>query len=203
MTDVLVIDAIRTGIGKKDGILKDVHPVDLLVPVLQQLVDRNKLDSKQIDDVVTGCATMTGEQGVNIGRLAVLAADFPVEVPAFSLNRLCGSSQQAIHNASQAIAAGDMDIVIACGVESMSQVPMGSDVGSFSDSLVDKHAIIPQGFSAEQIAERWNLSRESQDEFALLSHQRAIEAIDEGYFEREIIPLEIEKDGDVKVFQVD
>src|SRR5690625_6870970 len=136
MTDVVIVDAIRTAIGKRNGALKNVHPVDLLVPILQQLVERNGLDSKQVEDVVTGCATMTGDQGVNIGRLAVLAAGFPVEVPAFSLNRLCGSSQQAIHNAAQAIAAGDMDIVIACGVESMSRVPMGSDMGEFSDSLV-------------------------------------------------------------------
>lgn len=203
MTDVVVIDTIRTAIGKKDGALKDVHPVDLLVPILQQLVERNGVNQEEIDDVVTGCATMTGEQGVNIGRLAVLAAGFPVEIPAFSLNRLCGSSQQAIHNASQAIAAGDMDIVIACGVESMSRVPMGSDIGGFPDSLVDKHAIIPQGFSAEQIAGEWKISRQSLDEFSLLSHQRAIEAIDEGYFEREIIPVEIEEAGIRKSFITD
>lgn len=203
MTDVVIIDAVRTAIGKKDGALKDVHPVDLLVPVLQQLVERNQIDDQQIDDVVTGCATMTGEQGVNIGRLAVLAAGFPVEIPAFSLNRLCGSSQQAIHTASQAIVAGDMDVVIACGVESMSQVPMGSDVGTFPDSLVDKHAIIPQGFSAEQIAGAWQISRESQDELSLSSHQRALEAIDEGCFAREIIPVEIEEDGVNKSFIID
>src|SRR5690625_336439 len=117
MTDVVVVDAIRTPVGKKDGSLANVHPVDLLVPILTHLVERNGVESKYIDDVITGCATMTEDQGVNIGRNAVLAAGFPVEVPAYSLNRLCGSSQQAIHNASQAIAAGDMDIVIACGVE--------------------------------------------------------------------------------------
>lgn len=203
MSNVVVIDTIRTAIGKKDGALHQVHPVDLLVPILQQLVERNNINNEQIDDVVTGCATMTGDQGVNIGRLAVLAAGFPVEVPALSLNRLCGSSQQAIHNAAQAIAAGDMDIVIACGVESMSRVPMGSDMGGFPNSIVDKYAIIPQGFSAEQIAEQWKINRVELDEFSLLSHQRAIEAVDEGYFEREIIPIEVEGAGVKKLFMTD
>lgn len=203
MTDVVIIDAIRTAVGKKDGGLKHTHPVDLLVPILQQLVERNEIASHTIEDVITGCATMTGDQGVNIGRLAVLAAGFPVEVPAFSLNRLCGSSQQAIHNGAQAIAAGDMDIVIACGVENMSRVPMGSDMGELPDSLVDKHSIIPQGFSAEQIASHWEIDRRSLDEYALLSHQRAIEAQDEGYFEREIIPIDIEIDGIKKPFMED
>lgn len=203
MAEVVIIDAIRTAIGKKDGALQQVHPVDLLVPILQQLVERNGIDSKNIDDVVTGCATMTGNQGVNIGRLATLAAGFPVEVPAFSINRLCGSSQQAIHNAAQAITAGDMDIVIACGVESMSYVPMGSDVGEFPDSLMDQYAMVPQGFSAEKIAQHWEISRKILDEFALLSHLRAIEAVDEGYFEREIIPIEIEEEGEKKIFMTD
>src|SRR5690625_1221678 len=203
MTDVVIVDAIRTAIGKRNGALKNVHPVDLLVPILQQLVERNGIDSKEIDDVVTGCATMTGDQGVNIGRLAVLAAGFPVEVPAVSLNRLCGSSQQAIHQAAQAILAGDMDIVIACGVESMSRVAMGSDIGEFSDSLVDKYAVIPQGFSAEHIAKQWEITREELDKYSLLSHQRAIEAIDEGYFEREIIPIEIVASDTTYPFLVD
>lgn len=203
MTDVVIVDAIRTAIGKRNGALKNVHPVDLLVPILQQLVERNGIDSKEIDDVVTGCATMTGDQGVNIGRLAVLAAGFPVEVPAVSLNRLCGSSQQAIHQAAQAILAGDMDIVIACGVESMSRVAMGSDIGEFSDSLIDKYAVIPQGFSAEHIAKQWEITREELDKYSFLSHQRAIEAIDEGYFEREIIPIEIEASDTTYPFLVD
>lgn len=203
MTNVVVVDAIRTPVGKKDGSLANVHPVDLLVPILTQLVERNGVESKYIDDVITGCATMTDDQGVNIGRNAVLAAGFPVEVPAYSLNRLCGSSQQAIHNASQAIAAGDMDIVIACGVESMSRVPMGSDMGEFPESLINKHSIIPQGLSAEQIASKWDISRKTLDEFSLLSHQRAIEAVDEGYFDREIIPIEVKNKDKKEVVSVD
>src|SRR5699024_8969755 len=120
-----------------------------------------------------------------------------------SLNRLCGSSQQAIHNASQAIAAGDMDIVIACGVESMSRVPMGSDMGEFPESLINKHSIIPQGLSAEQIASKWDISRKTLDEFSLLSHQRAIEAVDEGYFDREILPIEVTNGGNKEIVSVD
>lgn len=194
MSEVVIIDAIRTAIGKKEGALTNIHPVDLLVPILRQLVDRNNVSERDIEDIVTGCATMTNEQGGNVGRLATLAAGFPVEVPAYSINRLCGSSQQAIHNACQAILANDATIVIACGVESMSRIPMGSDIGSFSDTLMNEHTIVPQGFSAELIASEWNLTRYELDEYAYHSHQRAIEAIDKGYFEREIIPIDIEED---------
>lgn len=188
--EVVIIDAVRTPIGRRGCSLAGVHPVDLLVPVLRALVDRNGLDPAQVDDVVTGCVTMTGEQGGNIGRMAVLAAGFPVDVPAFSLNRMCGSSQQAIHNAAQAILAGDADIVIACGVESMSRVPMGTDLGKFSTQLTSKYQIIPQGFSAEMIAEQWKISREELDAYSLESHRRAAAAEDAGWFDRERLPLE-------------
>src|SRR5690606_9808942 len=134
--------------------------------------------------VVTGCVTMTDEQGGNIGRMAALAAGFPVEVPAYSLNRMCGSSQQAIHNATQAIAAGDADIAIACGVENMSRVPMGSDMGGFSNDLLDRYHIVPQGYSAELIASKWGFSRQELDEFSLASHEKAAKATDNGHFER-------------------
>src|SRR5699024_11267474 len=144
----------------------------------------------------TGLETMNGDKVVNIVPNAVLAVEFPVEVPAYSLNRLCSSSQQAIHNASQAISAVDIDIVIACGVESMSRVPMGSDMREFPESLINKHSIIPQGLSAEQIASKWDISRKTLDEFSLLSHQRAIEAVDEGYFDREILPIEVTNEGE-------
>src|SRR5699024_9388902 len=132
MSEVVIVDAIRTATGRRKGVLSETHPVDILVPILKALVSRNDIDGKDIEDVVTGCVTMTDEQGGNIGRMAVLAAGYPVEVPAFSLNRMCGSSQQAIHTASQTILAGDADIVIACGVENMTSVPMGSDMGGFS-----------------------------------------------------------------------
>lgn len=189
MGHVVIVDAIRTAIGKKNGSLSNVHPVDMLVPVLKGLAERNNVDPSLIDDVACGCVTMTGEQGGNIGRMAVLAAGFPVEVPAYSMNRMCGSSQQAIHNASQAILAGDADIVIACGVENMSRVPMGSDLGAFSDALVDQYSIVPQGFSAEMIASQWELTREELDAFSLSSHEKAARATKKGLFVQEIIPL--------------
>lgn len=203
MSEVVIVDAIRTATGKKNGTLSKTHPVDLLVPILKQLVERNGIEPKEIEDVITGCVTMTDEQGGNIGRMAVLAAGFPVEVPSFSLNRMCGSSQQAIHNATQAILAGDHDIAIACGVENMSRVPMGSDLGAFSNQLVDRYNIIPQGFSAEMIAGQWNLSREELDEFSLRSHELAAKATDRGEFIREIIPIEVQTEEGTVIFEED
>ena len=191
MREAVIVDAIRTPIGRKKGMFSQVHPVDLLVPILNSLVERNQLDPLEIDDVICGCVTMTDEQGGNIGRMSVLAAGLPVDIPAFSLNRMCGSSQQAIHTASQAILANDDDIVIACGVENMSRVPMASDIGNFSEQLLDKHQVIPQGMSAELIAEHWQLSRQELDEFAYESHQKAIEATDKGLFSREILPFQV------------
>ncbi|OKO95014.1 3-ketoacyl-CoA thiolase [Geobacillus proteiniphilus] len=191
MREVVIVDAVRTAIGKKKGALSNVHPVDLLVPVLRALVDRNGLDASLVEDVIVGCVTMTGEQGGNIGRQAVLAAGFPASVPAFSLNRMCGSSQQAIHSAAQAILAGDIDIAIAAGVESMTRVPMGSDMGRFSRQLTSRYNIVPQGISAEMIAKKWGLSREELDAFSLQSHEKAAAATDRGMFEREIIPLDV------------
>lgn len=191
MREVVIVDAVRTAIGKKKGALSSVHPVDLLVPVLRALVDRNGLDAGLVEDVIVGCVTMTGEQGGNIARQAVLAAGFPVGVPAFSLNRMCGSSQQAIHSAAQAILAGDIDIAIAAGVESMTRVPMGSDMGRFSRQLTSRYNIVPQGISAEMIAKKWGLSREELDAFSLQSHEKAAAATDRGMFEREIIPLDV------------
>ena len=186
--DVVIVDAIRTPIGKRNGALAGTHPVDLLIPVLQHLIQNTGIDPADIDDVITGCVTMTGEQGGNIGRLAALGAGLPAEVPAVSLNRMCASSQQALHFGAQAILAGDMDVVIACGVENMSRVPMGSDLGRFSTQVTGKYNIVPQGFSAEMIAEKWKLSRSELDEFSLASHEKAAKAADSGQFEREILP---------------
>lgn len=191
MTEAVIVDALRTATGRKKGALSQTHPVDMLVPILQELVNRNGIDAGSIEDVVTGCVTMTDEQGGNIGRMAVLAAGFPVEVPAFSLNRMCGSSQQAMHNAAQTILAGDADIAIACGVENMSRVPMGADMGAFSDDLVDRFNIVPQGYSAELIANKWGLNREELDALSLESHKRAAAATDRGDFTREILPISI------------
>lgn len=192
MSDVVIVDALRTATGKRKGAFSDTHPVDILTPVLKALVDRNDVDPGLVEDVITGCVTMTDEQGGNIGRLAVLAAGFPVEVPGFSLNRMCGSSQQSLHSASQAILAGDMDVAIACGVENMTRVPMGSDMGGFSNQVINKHNIVPQGFSAEMIASKWELNREELDALSLESHRKAAQAMDDGLFQREILPFELE-----------
>ncbi|MFO7263290.1 MAG: acetyl-CoA acetyltransferase [Bacillaceae bacterium G1] len=203
MAEAVIVDAVRTAIGKKNGALSQIHPVDLLTPILQQLVQRNGIDPDEVDDVVTGCVTMTGEQGGNIGRMAVLAAGFPVEVPAVSLNRMCGSSQQAIHFAAQAIMAGDMDVVIACGVESMTRVPMASDLGRFSRQLTQRFNVVPQGISAEMIAKKWNISREELDAFSLESHRRAAAATDSGQFRREILPIEVQGENGPYLFEQD
>jgi acetyl-CoA acetyltransferase family protein len=168
--DVFIVDAIRTpiGRGKVDGALHGIHPVDLLAKTLVAL------NAKHVEDIVCGCVTATGEQGTNIGRMAGLKAGYPVETPALQLNRFCGSGQQAIHFASQAIASGDMEIAIGCGVESMSRVPMGSDSALTEEFRADFPCkLLHQGISAEMIAEKWGISREEMDDFAVESHCRA------------------------------
>ncbi|AXF56867.1 thiolase family protein [Salicibibacter kimchii] len=196
MTEAVIVDALRTPVGRKKGSLSEMHPVDMLVPVLRELVDRNNIEAGDVEDVATGCVTMIKEQGGNIGRQAVLAAGFPVEVPAYSLNRMCGSSQQSLNSASQQIIAGDADIAIASGVENMTGIKMGTDMGKFSKDLTKRFNIIPQGLSAEMIAKKWNLEREELDEFSLESHQRAAKATDNDEFRREILPMEVEtEDG--------
>jgi acetyl-CoA acyltransferase len=202
MRDVFIVDAIRTpiGRGKEDGALHAIHPVDLLAQTLTALVQRAGVEACDVQDIVTGCVTATGEQGTNIGRLAGLKAGFPVEVPAVQLNRFCGSGQQAIHFAAQAIAAGDMEIAIGCGVESMSRVPMGSD-GDLTDEFRADFPcqLLHQGISAEMIAEKWGLKREELDEFAAQSHCRAAGAQRGGWTASEIFPLDgLEADEGVR-----
>src|SRR5580704_1586326 len=179
MRDVFIIDAIRTpiGRGKQDGALHGIHPVDLLARTLNALVERAGVDKAQVEDIVTGCVTAHGEQGTNIGRLAGLKARFPIEVPALQLNRFCGSGQQAIHFAAQAIASGDMEMAIGCGVESMSRVAMGADAALTEEFRADFPCkLLHQGISAEMIAEKWGISREEMDDFAVESHCRASSA---------------------------
>jgi acetyl-CoA acyltransferase len=192
MRDVFIIDAVRTpiGRGKQDGALHDIHPVDLLARALNALVERAGVDKSQVEDIVTGCVTAHGEQGTNIGRLAGLKARFPMEVPALQLNRFCGSGQQAIHFAAQAIAAGDMEMAIGCGVESMSRVAMGSD-GAITDEFRADFPcqLLHQGVSAEMIAEKWGVKREELDEFAAQSHCRAAAAQRNGWTRSEIFAL--------------
>ena len=184
MHDAVIVDAIRTpiGKGKPGGSLSPVHPVDLLAHTLRALAERSALDPALIDDVVGGCVDQVGEQAVNTTRWAVLAAGFPETVPATTVDRQCGSSQQAVHFAAQGIMAGVYDIVIACGIESMSRVPMGSNVPPGSDPFgvgVGRRypdGLVPQGISAELIAAKWSLSRAELDEFSAASHHRAAAA---------------------------
>jgi acetyl-CoA acyltransferase len=196
MRDAVIVDVLRTpsGRGKPGGVLSHIHPVDLLAGVLQALVSRNALDPSEIDDVIGGCVTQSGEQSTNITRHAVLAAGFPFSVPATTVDRQCGSSQQAIHFAAYAIQAGAADIVVACGVESMSHVPMFSNVGSADrfGSLLTKRfpgGLISQGISAELVCSRWNLTREELDKYAVRSHERAAVATATGAFRNDLVPV--------------
>jgi acetyl-CoA acyltransferase len=196
--EAVIIDAVRTPLGRRDGMLKDWHPVDLLAHTLAGLVQRNKLDPKLIEDVIGGCVMQVGEQSVNVTRNAVLAAGFPETVPATTVDRQCGSSQQAIHFAAQGVIAGSYDVVIACGVESMTRVPMGSAASSgpgkpFGPVMMRRYnnTHFNQGISAEMMAERWKLDRTSLDQYSLESHRRAARATEQGWFCREILPTPV------------
>jgi acetyl-CoA acetyltransferase family protein len=199
--EAVIVDAVRTPMGRRDGMLKSWHPVDLLAHTLGGLVQRNKLNPELIDDVIAGCVMEVGEQAVNVARNAVLAAGFPESVPGTTVDRQCGSSQQAIHFAAQGVLAGSYDVVIACGVESMSRVPMGASVASgpgrpFGPAMTRRYnnAQFNQGISAEMLAERWKLDRTSLDQFSLESHRRAARATQEGWFCREILPTPVARE---------
>jgi len=194
MREVVIVEGVRTPVGRKNGVLKDIRPDELAALTLRELVKRTGIDPALVEDVILGCVTQSGEQAGDIARVAALTAGFPIEVPGITIDRQCGSSQQAVHFAAQAILAGDMDVVIAGGVESMSRVPMGSNYNGadpFSPALRDKYEMIHQGLSAERIAEKYGFSREQVDQFSLESHQKALHAQESGYFEREIIPIEV------------
>jgi acetyl-CoA acyltransferase len=208
MRDALIIDAVRSPIGKRNGTLASVRADELAAQVLTGLTARLELDPGAIEDVEMGCVTQVGEQALNVGRIASLVAGWPETVCASTIDRQCGSSMQAAMNAAAAIQAGHLDVVVAAGVESMSRVPMGSNLGEagwagFSDKLLDQWQIVPQGISAEVIAEDWGLSREQLDEYSYESHRRAIDAIDAGRFEREIVPIEVSNPHAGVLFAVD
>ncbi|MBZ5520702.1 MAG: thiolase family protein [Acidobacteriia bacterium] len=197
--EAVIVDAVRTPMGRREGMLKGWHPVDLLAHTLRGLVDRNRLKPELIDDVIAGCVMQVGEQTANVGRNAVLAAGFPESVPGTTVDRQCGSSQQAITFAAQGVIAGSYDIAIGCGVESMTRVPMGSSAKSgpgrpFGPAMMERYhnASFNQGISAEMLAERWKISRTQLDEFSLESHRRAARATTEGRFQREILPIEVQ-----------
>jgi acetyl-CoA acyltransferase len=198
MRSAVIVDAVRTPIGRRNGVFKDIHPVDLASLPLQALVERNQLDPELIDDVIMGNVSQIGEQAYNVGRNAALAAGFPESVPGVTIDRQCGSSQQSAHFAAQAIMAGAQDIVIAAGVENMTRVPMGitAQLGPglpFGARMLERYAngLVPQGISAEMINEKWAISREELDELSLESHHRAARATDEGRFEGQIVPVGI------------
>jgi len=202
MPNAVIIDAVRTPVGRRNGIFKDIHPVDLAAIPLQAIVERSQLDPSQIDDVIMGAVSQTGEQAFNVGRNAALAAGFPEEVPGVTIDRQCGSSQQAAHFAAQAVMAGAQDIVIAAGVESMTRVPMGITAQQgpglpFGPRMLERYSqgLVPQGISAEMMAEKWGISRTELDELALESHLRAARATEEGRFEEQIIPVGITREN--------
>jgi acetyl-CoA acyltransferase len=193
MREAVIVEAVRTPVGKRKGTLQHIRPDDLAAIVLKEVVQRAGISAEQVEDVIMGCVTQSGEQAGDIGRVAALIAGFPNKVPGTTIDRQCGSSQQAVHFASQAILSGDMDIVIAAGVENMSRVPMGSNYqeAPLSEELKKRHEIIHQGLSAERIAKKWSFSRDQLDQFSLESHEKAVLAQQEGRFKNEIVPVEV------------
>ena len=197
VTEPIIVDAIRTARGKRKGALSGVHPVDLLARTLTGALDRANVKPQDVDDVIMGCVTQVGEQGMNVARGAVLAAGLPIEIPGTTVNRFCGSGLQAVNFGAQAVMSGAAQLVVAGGVEHMTRVPMGSDAlggeGPASPGLVERWpGLVPQGLSAEMIAAQWGYSRRQLDEFAVSSQQKAANAIERGWFSREILPLKLD-----------
>jgi len=195
MRDAVIVEALRTPVGKRDGLLRDYHPVELGAIVLRELLARTGLQAHQVGQVIMGCVGQVGEQGANVARNTALQAGFPVEVPATSVDFQCGSSEQAVHLAASLIQSEVADVIIAGGVESMTRVPMGSSFLNgpgtpFTAEIMERHNIIPQGLSAEVIAERWSIGRRELDELGFRSHTLAARATEAGWFKREIIPLQ-------------
>ncbi len=194
--EAVIVEAVRSPIGKRNGSLKDFHPVDLLAEVLKELVNRSGVDPGLVEDNITGCVSQVGEQSLNVGRNAWLASGFPEDIPATTVDRQCGSSQQAIHFAAQGVMAGAYDLVVASGVENMTRVPMGSSMmgqNPFGQQLLARYdgKLVPQGISADLIASKWNITREESDDFSYRSHVKAAAATKAGYFKREMLPLKV------------
>ena len=208
MNDALIVDAARTPIGRRNGSLAEVRADELAAQMLNGLVARVDVDPGEIEDVQMGCVSQVGEQALNVARMSLLVAGWPETVCGATIDRQCGSSMQAAFTASAAVQAGHLDVVVAAGVESMSRVPMGSNLtaggfAGFSPKLYERWEVVPQGISAEVIADEWGLSREELDAYSLASHERAIAAIDEGRFEREIVPVEVGAAGAAVLVGVD
>lgn len=203
MREVVIVEGCRTAVGRRKGALKNYRSDELAAIILEELVKRAGVKKDIIEDVILGCVTQCNEQAGNIARTAALIAGFPVHVPGVTIDRQCGSSQQAVHFAAQAIASGDMEVVIAGGVESMTRAPMFSNVGETkpSNKLTTNYEIVNQGVSAEKIAQRWHISRNMLDAYALRSHKHAIHAVDQGRFQKEIVPIHSEEKD--SVFDID
>src|SRR5262245_63501622 len=208
MPNAVIVDALRTPLGRRNGKLKDQHPVDLSAQVLKAIVERNDLDPALVEDVIMGCVMQVGEQGINIARNAALAAGFPESTVGTTVDRQCGSSQQAAHFAAQGVIAGAYDVVIAAGIENMTRVPMGASVLPGSNPFGTKMPVrypnlVPQGISAELIAEKWGISREENDAFSVQSHLRAAQATEEGRFDREIVSVKVTTDDGEETMTTD
>ena len=208
--EAVIVDAVRTPIGRRGGKLKDWHPVDLLAQTLKALVERTGIDAGQIEDVIVGCVMQAGEQSLNVARNAALAAGFPESVPGTTVDRQCGSSQQAVHFAAQGVMSGAYDIVIAAGVEVMTRVPMGSSAqgpgAPFGPLMVERYdnKLVHQGISAELLAQKWEISRAELDQYSLESHRRAAQATAEGRFKSQIVPIPVKnEDGTTSMFDRD
>ncbi len=206
MREVVIVEGVRTPIGRRGGSLSGIRSDDLAGMVLKELVKRAGVDPRHVEDVIMGCAIQVQEQGFCIARQAALIADYPKEVPGVTIDRQCGSSQQAIHFAAQAILSGDMEVVVAAGIENMTRIPMFANWKDmeFSPELTSRYEMILQGLSAERVADQWGFSRQELDELAVLSHQKSKAAQSEGKFEKEIMPIEITlEDGTKAIFKED
>lgn len=206
MKEVVIVEGVRSPVGRRKGQFREMRPDELAAVVIEELVKRAGVDKGMVEDVILGCVSQSGEQGGNIARTAALIAGFPDFVPGVTIDRQCGSSQQAVHFGAQAILSGDMDIVIAGGVESMTRVPMFSNMQGAKPSkkLTDQYEIINQGLSAERIAEKWGVSRQQLDAYAVKSHKRAQNAIDKGLYDKEIVSIDVlDEQGDFQKVTTD
>jgi acetyl-CoA acyltransferase len=195
MADVVIVEAVRTPLGRRNGWLRDVHPARMGAYALCEALARANLDPALVEHVIYGCVSQVSEQTFNLARNVVLDAELPITTPATTVDFQCGSSQQAVHLGAAMVAAGQADVVVAGGVESMTRVPMGSSIGDsglspFTDKIMANHNMIPQGMAADEIAQKWEISREEVDRIGYTSHVRAAKATESGWFEREILPLE-------------
>ncbi|MEI3612999.1 thiolase family protein [Pseudogracilibacillus sp. SO30301A] len=206
MREVVIVEGCRTAVGRRKGVFSSYRADELFAVVLDELVRRAGIDKSDVEDVIAGCVTQVNEQAMNVARTSALIAGFPVHVPGVTIDRQCGSSQQAVHFGAQAILSGDMDIVIAGGVESMTRSPMFRNVGDTtpSEKLTSKHHIVNQGISAEMIADKWGFSRQELDEFSLKSHTLALQAIEKGRYNDEIVPVDVKgENGEMRTVSID